>query len=337
MNKLNFEKKWTIPELSKMVKAILYEDELRYKFQPGNRNNYVKHLQRKVTYHNNTLVRDLISKLIALTDYTEPQFGNVSKKLQSKSITERLTILIRLYGNKIKDIHNSYINYIDVYNYLGILAFLCLNSNMSVFYGELNQYIQNIKNLNDNKGKNILLMFLYKLIKYNEQANKVKNFINYFTIHYDSFLRSYKEYLYQCDKSFFTKNKFNSLMNNSSNIKKLVNANTKSESNLKLAKNKAIENAKLQRTKDIENAKLQKAEANKKIKQNQNNKCTHDWKEYNNYKKEHRWTYKLRGPKKPECIKSLPASKKNLSQPRNRSNTLNTTASTIPNMIHPIQ
>lgn len=36
MNSLNFEKKWTIPEFSKMVIAILSEDNLRSKFAPGN-------------------------------------------------------------------------------------------------------------------------------------------------------------------------------------------------------------------------------------------------------------------------------------------------------------
>jgi hypothetical protein len=130
-----------------MVKAILDEDILRYKLQPYNRYNYVTILRKRGKYHNNTLVSSLLSRLTKSSAYTEPEFGNVTKTLKAKSITERLTILIRLYGNKIKDIFNNSINYIDVYNYLGILAFLILNSNMSLFYEELKIYYYFQKNI----------------------------------------------------------------------------------------------------------------------------------------------------------------------------------------------
>lgn len=166
-------------------------------------------------------------------------------------------------------------------------------------------------------------------MEYKQRENKVNNFTNHFTTHYGTFLSAYKQYLYQSDKSFFTKNKFNSLMNNNSNIKKLVNANTKSQLNLELAQYKAIENAKIEKAKAIEIAKLQKAEANRKLKQNANNKCTAEWKEYNKYKENHPWTYKIRGPKRPDCNENLRNSKNNLTKDRSRSSTL--TVNNYPN------
>jgi hypothetical protein len=166
-------------------------------------------------------VEDLINKLKSLTGYSEQEQMNTSKMLVSMSITERLNKLITLYAKS----NNT--NSIVLYNFLGILSFLCLYENLALFYQYLTSYIEEI--LNNDNNKYILLMFLYKLINSNvnknSNTNKISNtFFNRskyqdMTKNKAIFLIRYKEILEKSNKSFFTKNKINSISSENSNIK----------------------------------------------------------------------------------------------------------------------
>jgi hypothetical protein len=118
----------------------------------------------------------------------------------------------------------------------------------------------------------------------------VNNFKNYFT-------KFYKNFIDFCIANLsISKEEFNSLMGNSSNIKKRINSNAQAELNRQIAEKKAINNATAKRIKNKANA-----EAKHRLNANlaKQTKCESAWTEYNDYKNKHPMSYKMFGPKKP--------------------------------------
>jgi len=280
----------------------------------------------------NPLLNNLIIILSKLSGYDELEYQSKyglkyvyqSKKLNAMSIIERIYKLILLF---FKNIRNNNINYIDVYNCFGIIAFINLIDNR-LGSTELYLYIEKINRFYN--GKTILVVFLYNLIEYINKFSQNNNIQKYRT-----FIENYKKMLFSIDKSFFSQQQFSNLFKNGSNFKKIVNNNTKE------AQNKANANAKEAQNKTNSNAKRVQNKANAKAIQNKANankkKCSEEWEIYNKYKKNnpHKFSVGIRPIKRPTCDEKYRLSKQiinlNLSKiinsnknTRKRSNTENT-------------
>ena len=296
-NSLNFKRKFTIPQFTKIVKAIFDEESIRYGRRLMTGNHYV------IT---NSLLNNLIIKLSNLSGYDDLKQFNQSKKLNTMSIIERIYKLILLFFKNIRN-NNNNINYIGVYNCFGIIAFINLIDNR-LGTTELYLYIEKINRFN--KGKTILVVFLYNLIEYinkfPQNNNKEK---------YSTFIKNYQKMLFRIDQKFFSQEQFSNKLENDSIFKKIVNNNTKE------AQNKANANAKAEKIKANANAKAVQNKANANAKAVKN-KCTEEWDIYNKYKKDHPLLFRLgkRTIKRPTCGKEHRLSKQTITLNLNQMN-----------------
>jgi hypothetical protein len=308
LNSLNFDRRFSIQKMIDICKGISIEDQRRdEKIKRDGNKSY--NIDRSKIY-----LINLILRLKKLSKFNDTYFTD-NKKLINKYIRDRVSTLIGIYANNM--INNSDINFIDVYNFLGILAIIMINQNYTGLYSvEFTNYIKKIMAEDINESRKILVVFLYKFNEY--IATLSKNSPDYNK--YNSFILTYKKILFGINSKFMTSTRFNSLYKELSNFKKIFNANTKEQLNIIAAQNKAKANAKEAQNKAKANAiaAQNKAKANaiaaqNKAKAEQNKKCINQWGVYKKYKKENPFSFKVGvgRPNRPTCGEQFRFSNKN--------------------------
>ena len=303
LNSLNFDRRFSIQKMIDICKGISIEDQRRdEKITIKRDGNKSYNIDRSKIY-----LINLILRLKKLSKFNDTYFTD-NKKLINKSISERVSTLIGIYANNM--INNPDINFIDVYNFLGILAIIMINQNYTGLYlVEFTNYIKKIMAEDINESRKILVVFLYKFNEYIATLSKNSPDYNKYNI----FILTYKKILFGINSKFMTSTRFNSLYKELSNFKIIVNANTKEQLNIIAAQNKAKANAKAAQNKAKANAiaAQNKAKANAKLIENK--KCTNQWGIYNKYKLENPAKFKLGigRPNRPTCNESLRLSTQN--------------------------
>jgi type II secretory pathway pseudopilin PulG len=290
LNSLNFDRRFSIQKMIDICNGISIEDQkIDEKIRMGRNKSH--NIDRSKIY-----LIDLILRLKKLSKYNDTYFTD-NKKLKNKYIRDRVSTLIGIYANNM--INNSDINFIDVYNFLGILAIIMINQNTRLYSDYFINYIKKIMAEDINESRKILVVFLYKFNEY--IATLSKNSPDYNK--YNSFILTYKKILFEINSKLMT----------STNFKIIVNANTKEQLNIIAAQNKAKANAKAAQNKAKANAIAAQNKAIANAKAAQNKKCTEEWNEYNNYKNKNPRTFAfsfLRPIKRPTCGEEFRLSKK---------------------------